>query len=130
MMTLFRARMLLGANCVVVQFACNLTKAKDMVKNMTARATVLLYVIFWSCQGRFTINCAELFVVCVGVGSTGVDHVDGVARDPARDWSSEAVVRDNEISPIMSNCLLVWTQLMSIRLVNWTVLVFVSLREL
>ena len=49
--------------------------------------------------------------------------MDGVARDPARDWFSEAVVRDKETSPIMSNWLLVW-------LVNWTVWVFVSLREL
>ena len=67
-------------------------------------------------------------MVCVG--STGVDHEDGVARDPAHDWSSEAVSRDKETFPIMSNWLLVWTQLMSIRLVNWTVWVFVSLREL
>ena len=56
--------------------------------------------------------------------------MDGVARDPARDWFSEAVVRDKETSPIMSNWLLVWTHLMSFRLVNWTVWVFVSLREL
>ena len=67
-----------GQDVVVMQFNCNLTKAKDMVKNMTDRATVLLYAIFWSRQGRFTLNCAELFVVCLG--STGVDHVDGVAR--------------------------------------------------
>ena len=79
--------MLSVASCVVMQFNCDLTKAKDMVKNMTDRATVLLYAIFWSRQGRFTLNCAELFVVCVG--STGVYHVDGVARDPARDSFSE-----------------------------------------
>ena len=109
------------------QFNCDLTKAKDMVKNMTARATVLLYAIIWSRQGSFTLNCAELFVVCVG--STGVDHEDDVARSPAHDWFSEAVLSDKEAFPIMSNWLLLWTQLISIRLVNWTVLL-VSLREM
>ena len=56
--------------------------------------------------------------------------MDGVARDPACDWSSEAELMDKETFPIMSNWLLLWTHLMSFRLVNWTVWVFVSLREL
>jgi hypothetical protein len=56
--------------------------------------TVLLYAIFWSCQGSFTLNCPELFVVCVG--STGADREDGVAKDPAHDWSCEEVLRDKE----------------------------------
>ena len=66
-------------------------------------------------------------MVCVG--STGVDHEDGVARDPAHDWSSEAVLRDKETFPIMSNWLIFRTQLMYIRLVNWTVSLFVSLMD-
>ena len=77
-------RMLLRDNCVVMQFHSDLTNAKEMVKNLTTRATVLL--IFWSRQGSFTLNCAELFVVCVG--NTGAD--------PAHDWSSEEVLRDKE----------------------------------
>jgi hypothetical protein len=100
-------RMLLRDNCVVMQFHSDLTNAKEMVKNLTTRATVLLIAIFWSRQGSFTLNCAGLFVFCIR--STGVDHEDSVARDPAHDWSSEAVLRDKEVSPIMSDWLLVRT---------------------
>ena len=60
-------------------------------------------------------------MICVG--STGVDHEDGFGRDPAHDWTNEAMLRDEEVSPIMSNWLLVRTWLISIRLVIRTVLV-------
>jgi hypothetical protein len=102
---LIMERMLFTANCMVMQFHSDLTDAKEMVENLTAWATVLLNAIFWRCQGSFSVNCAGLFVFCIR--STGVDHDDGVARDPAHDWSSDEVLRDKEVSPIMSNWLLV-----------------------
>ena len=45
-------RMLLRDNCVVMQFHCDLTDGKEMVKNLTVRATVLLIAIFLSRQGN------------------------------------------------------------------------------
>jgi hypothetical protein len=105
---LIMERMSLRLNCMVMKIHCDLTKAKEMVKNVTAYATVLLNAILWSCQGRFTLSFAELFVVFTG--STGVAHEDGVVNDAAHARSSEEVLRDKETSPIMSNWLLVCTK--------------------